>query len=291
MPTRILIAEPDSSVAAPLRHVLEAEGHVVTVAKSGKEALEIASKASFELFVIEVKVLEKEEVSLLHFLRSRSPHASLVLLSDPGEADLAVRAAEQGAALSMLKPVKPEALLAIINRLRSRDEVDEVLPEDGSDAPFVFFGMVGKSGALRRVLRLTAKVAATDSTVVISGESGTGKEMIAKIIQRLSPRSERPFVTLNCGAIPENLVESELFGHEAGAFTDAKEAKMGLFELADGGTIFLDEIGDMPKPAQAKLLEFLETHRFRRVGGLRDFVVDVHVVTATNRNLEEAVKS
>lgn len=287
MPTRILIVEPDSAAAGALESVLAGEGYRVTLAKSGKEALEAASKSPFEFFVIDASALEKEEVSLLHFLRSRSPHAFFVLTYTPQDAELAVRAAQHGPVLSLLKPVRPDDLRAVLNRLKVREEEGEDLPDEDGDAPFLFFGLAGKSAVMRRVLHLAGKVAATDSTVIISGESGTGKEMIAKIIQRLSPRAEKPFVTLNCGAIPENLVESELFGHKRGAFTGAVQDKKGLLEMAHLGTIMLDEISELPLPAQVKLLRAIEELEIRRVGEVEPVRVDVRVIVATNKDLRD----
>ncbi len=266
MAVRILLAEPDQTIAEPLRVALEADGYQVTYVKSGPEVLEVASRSPFDFFVLEVKVIGKEEVSLLHFLRSRYPRAHLVLISDPEDAEQALRAAQQGAALSFLKPVKPEALLTVLNRLNPSPGEEEMLPPEDRDTPFVFLGVVGKSGIMRRVLRLAGKVAPTDSTVIITGETGTGKEMIARVIQRLSRRAEKPFVTINCGAIPEHLVESELFGHKRGAFTDAVRDKKGLLEVAHLGTMLLDEISELPLSAQVKLLRAIEDMEIRRVG-------------------------
>jgi DNA-binding NtrC family response regulator len=207
--------------------------------------------------------------------------------------ETAVAAVRAGAFHFLEKPVAlPELVLLLEQALSARQlrsDVDRY--REGYRWQFADVSLVGRSAALRKVADLITRVGARGSpvNVLVRGESGTGKDLVARAIHARGPRRGQPFIAVNCTSIPESLVESELFGHEAGAYTDAREAKRGLFELAHKGTIFLDEIGDMPKTMQAKLLQVLETHEFRRVGGTRTIEVDVHVVTATNRNLEEAV--
>ncbi|MEK7477271.1 MAG: sigma-54 dependent transcriptional regulator [Candidatus Coatesbacteria bacterium] len=290
MPLRTLIAEPDRLVAEGWREALEAEGHRVTLAQSGTE-FETASRSTWDLAVIDVRVLGQEEASLLHFLRARSPRAGVVLTAAPQDAEAALRAGMQTPSSLLLKPIRPADLVIVLKRLALAEApVPASTPPEGEEAPFAYHGVVGKSLAMRRVLRLAAKVAPTDSSVVITGETGVGKELVARMIQRLSPRADRPFVTVNCGAIPDNLVESELFGHKAGSFTDAVADKKGLFEIAHGGTMLLDEVGELPLAAQVKLLRALEDHEIRRVGDTAPIRADVRVLAATNRDLAEDVR-
>jgi DNA-binding NtrC family response regulator len=232
-------------------------------------------------------------MDVLERIKSIDPTVPVIMMTAYGEVETAVAAVRAGAYHFLEKPiVLPELILLIEKALESRQlrsEVDRF--RDGCRWQFADVTLVGRSSALRRIADLITRVAAkgTPVNVLVSGESGTGKGVIARAIHARGPRRSRPFVSVNCTSVPEHLVESELFGHEAGAYTDAKEAKRGLFEIADKGTVFLDEIGDMPKAMQSKLLHVLETHEFRRVGAVRSLEVDVHVITATNRTLEEAV--
>jgi len=291
MDIRVMLAEPDSALADSLGRALESEGHRVTTVHTGAEAFEAAARSSFDIFVLDARLAEQEEASLLDFLRARHPRSRVILTSEPRDAELALRASRQGAVISVMKPVRPSDLAAIVTRLGSGIGREEALPAEDSDAPFEYRGLVGKSAIMRRVLRLVGKVAPTDSTVIITGETGTGKEMVARIIRELSPRAERPFVTVNCGAIPENLIESELFGHKRGAFTDAVADKKGLLEMANQGTILLDEVGDLPPAAQVKMLRAVEDMEIRRVGDTTPIRVDVRVLAATNRDLAEEVRA
>jgi DNA-binding NtrC family response regulator len=210
-----------------------------------------------------------------------------------GEVETAVAAVRAGAHHFLEKPIdQPELFLLVEQALDAQKLLSELdRYRESHRWRFSDVTLVGRSSSIRKVAELITRIGEKGSpaTVLIRGESGTGKDVVARAFHARGPRHGKPFINVNCTVLPENLVESELFGHEAGAFTDAKEVKRGLLELAEGGTIFLDEIGDLPRAAQAKFLEFLETRRVRRVGGVRDTVVDVHVVTATNRNLEEAV--
>jgi DNA-binding NtrC family response regulator len=291
MAFRILLAESDRDAVQILKPALESEGYQVRIAASAEEAMDAASHSPFEFFILEVKMLGTEEMSLLHFIRTRSPQARLILISDPADAGIALRAAQQTAAISLLKPVRPDDLLTVLSKIRSVRTEEEEAPRDDIASPFEFQGMTGGSVIMRRVLRLAVKVAPTDTTVIITGETGTGKEMVARVIQRLSRRAERPFVTLNCGAIPENLVESELFGHKRGAFTDAVADKKGLMEMANLGTLLLDEISELPLAAQVKLLRSIEDMEIRRVGDVNSVRIDVRVLAATNKDLQELVRN
>jgi DNA-binding NtrC family response regulator len=285
MSLRVLIAEPDEATADSWRAALEAAGHRVTAARTGAE-FESASRSGYDVCVMDVRSLDRQEASLLHFLRNRSPRVRVLLTAAREDGELVPRAVQRaGAAALLIKPVEPGELVERVRRLAAgRDVVGEAALPDG-DAAFEHYGIVGKSAALRRVIKLAEKVAPTDTTVVITGETGAGKEIVARFIHERSHRSEGPFVTVNCGAIPPSLVESELFGHKRGSFTDAVADKKGLFELAHGGTIFLDEIAELSLSAQVKLLRVLEDLEIRRVGDTAPVRVDVRVLAATNKDL------
>ncbi len=288
---RTLIAEPDRATADAWRTALEADGHRVTIARSGTE-FESAARSPFDLAVVDARALGKEEASLVDFLRGRSPHARIILTYEPADMDLALRLQQRTMAFPVRKPLPASELAAHVRRLaQATAPAMAGLPDEADDRPFEFEGLVGRSLALRRIIRLAAKVAPTDSTVVLTGETGSGKEVIARVIQRRSRRADGPFVTVNCGAIPANLVESELFGHKKGAFTDATTDKKGLLEIAHGGTILLDEIGDLPLQAQVKLLRAIEESEIRRVGDTQPIRTDARVIAATNKDLQKEVEA
>lgn len=291
MEFRVLLAEPDPGLAGPVRESLEGEGYRVSSVKTAEELLDAVSRHPFEFLVVDARLLGSGEVPLLYFLASHNPNTQVIVTFTASEAGAALRASQQGAHLSLLKPYRPQDLLTVMGKLRGVVEQEESLPSAEAETPFLFHGMVGRSAAMRRILRIAAKVAPTDSTAMITGETGTGKELVAKVIRRLSRRAEGPFITVNCGAIPENLVESELFGYKAGAFTDAKADKKGLLEMATGGTILLDEIGELPLSQQAKLLRSIEDMEIRRVGDTRTIRVDVRVLASTNRDLSAEVRA
>jgi DNA-binding NtrC family response regulator len=221
------------------------------------------------------------------------PTLPVIMMTAYGEVETAVAAVRAGAFHFLEKPITLSELLLLIEQAlesrQLRSDVDRY--RESYRWQFADVVLVGRSPALRRIAELITRVGAKGSSVniLVRGESGTGKDVVARAIHARGPRRSQPFLSVNCTSLPEQLVESELFGHEAGAYTDARETKRGLFEIAHNGTILLDEVGDMPKSMQAKLLQFLETHTFRRVGGVRNIEVDVHVLTATYRNLEEAV--
>jgi len=290
MSIKVLLAEPDAAFARSIRTALDGEGYRVTVASTAEEALDAVSRGTHGILVADVKLLDAGEVPLLMFMVSRNPSSHVIVTFGADEAALALRAARQGAHLSLLKPYKPGDILTILGKLKGVVQREENLPSSEDDAPYMFHGVVGRSAEMKRVLRLAAKVAPTDSTVLITGETGTGKELVAKVIRMLSRRAEGPFVTLNCGAIPDNLVESELFGHKKGSFTDAVSDKKGLLEVAGGGTILLDEVGELPLATQVKILRAIEEMEIRRVGDTAPIRVDVRVLASTNRNLAAEVR-
>ncbi|HET7374818.1 MAG TPA: sigma-54 dependent transcriptional regulator [Gemmatimonadaceae bacterium] len=261
--------------------------------ENAAELIAALKREAADLILLDLRLPDGDGMDVLERIKSIDPTVPVIMMTAYGEVETAVAAVRAGAYHFLEKPiVLPELILLIEKALESRQlrsEVDRF--REGCRWQFADVTLVGRSSALRRIADLITRVAAkgTPVNVLVSGESGTGKGVIARAIHSRGPRRSRPFVSVNCTSVPEHLVESELFGHEAGAYTDAKEAKRGLFEIADKGTVFLDEIGDMPKAMQSKLLHVLETHEFRRVGSVRSLEVDVHVITATNRTLEEAV--
>ncbi|HVX38040.1 MAG TPA: sigma-54 dependent transcriptional regulator, partial [Gemmatimonadaceae bacterium] len=246
-----------------------------------------------DVVMLDVRLPDAVGLELLPRLKALDPGLAVIMMTAYGEIETAVAAVRAGAFHFLEKPIAlPELKLLIDQALEARQlraELDRY--RDGYRWQFADVALVGRSAAMRRVADVITRVGArgTPVNVLIQGESGTGKGIVAKAIHAHGPRRTHPMVSVNCTSLPEHLIESELFGHEAGAYTDARELKRGLLEVAHRGTVFLDEIGDMPKAAQAKLLHVLESHAFRRVGGVRDIEVDVHVVTATNRKLEDAV--
>jgi len=262
-------------------------------AENAAELLAALQHEPADLVLLDLRLPDGDGMDVLARIRTIDPTVPVIMMTAYGEVETAVAAVRAGAYHFLEKPIElPELVLLIEKALESRQlrsEVDRY--RDQCRWRFADVTLVGRSPALRRIADLITRVAARGTTVnvLVSGESGTGKGVIARAIHARGPRRAQPFVSVNCTSIPEHLVESELFGHEPGAYTDAKELKRGLFEIAEKGTVFLDEVGDMPKAMQAKLLHVIETHQFRRVGGVRSLDADVHVLTATNRNLEEAV--
>ncbi|SNB45704.1 sigma-54 dependent transcriptional regulator [Geobacter sp. DSM 9736] len=288
----VLLAEDDETFRSFLQTILEDEGYKVTLAGDGRHAAQLLARESFDLVISDLKMPGKGGLELFRETRNAPSAPPFIFLTAFGTVDEAVAAMKEGAVDFLTKPLpSPNALTAVLDRvmetrLRAKtlvsmreSEIAGLPPEE-----LIFAGM-----AMRSVHKLVHDVAGTTANVLIYGESGTGKELVARSIHLLSQRSSAPFIPLNCAAIPENLLESELFGHEKGAFTGAIHARQGKFELAGGGTIFLDEIGEMPPALQAKLLRVLQERTFERVGGSREIRADMRVIAATNRNLEEEV--
>ena len=292
MKGRILLVEDDETFRSFLQTILEDDGHEVQTAEDGLKGLQLLRRVSFDLVVSDLKMPGKNGFELFRETRSDPSPPLFIFLTAFGRVDEAVDVMKEGALDFLTKPLEdPDKLLAMVNRAlegqaRSRDLLTfkEVATAGLPPEELVFAGH-----AMQMVQKLVHEVAPTTANVLIYGESGTGKELVARIIHLLSPRSQAAFVPLNCAAIPENLLESELFGHEKGAFTGAIQARQGKFELAKGGTIFLDEIGEMPQALQAKLLRVLQERVFERVGGIREIKADVRVIAATNRKLQDEV--
>jgi two-component system nitrogen regulation response regulator NtrX len=293
MPATILIVDDEKNIRRTVRMVLEGEGFTVEEAASGEEALARLPDVGADVVLLDVQLQGMSGLEMLEALRrtpAAEPGPTVVMISGHGTLADAVRAVKAGAYDFLEKPLDRERLiLTLRNALERRNMAREVqglraLAEGRWE-------MVGRSAAMGALFAQIAKVAPTRSRVLITGESGTGKELIARALHRESPLRTKPFVKVNCAAIPPELIESELFGHERGAFTGATARKKGLFEMADGGTIFLDEVGDMIPSAQAKVLRVLQSGEFNRVGGEQTLTADVRVLAATNRDLQAAVAS
>ncbi len=287
--SHLLIIDDDANTLASLSRAFRMEGYEVTVADRAARALELARSNTFDLIFSDVVMPDKDGVTLLEEMRAAGVTSPVVMMSGQATVDMAVRATKLGAVDFLEKPLSTERLLLTVeNALRIRrleQENRELRARVGRHE------IVWRSEAMRRVMTQVTRVAAGESRVCILGETGTGKELIARAVHEGSARRNGPFITLNCAAIPAELIESELFGHEKGAFTGAAARHTGKFEQAHRGTLFLDEIGDMPAVMQAKLLRVLEEGEVERVGGSGTTRVDVRVVVATHRNLEEQVRS
>jgi two-component system response regulator AtoC len=289
---RILLVEDDETFRSFLRTVLEDDGHEVKTAENGLKGLQLLRRENFDLVVSDLKMPGKSGLELFRETRNDPAPPQFIFLTAYGRVEEAVAAMKEGAVDFLTKPLDdPDTLLALVRRVienqnRARDYLSLKESESAGLPPddLVFAGRT-----MEEVRKLVYNVSMTDANVLIFGESGTGKELVARTIHLLSPRSGSGFIALNCAAVPENLLESELFGHEKGAFTGAVQARQGKFELARGGTIFLDEIGEMPMALQAKLLRVLQERTFERVGGSREIKADVRVIAATNRNLQQEV--
>ncbi len=291
-PLRIVVVDDEPSQRELIGGFLAKQGHEVFLAASGSEALAYVTNRQVDLVLSDCRMPGMSGPELLLGIKSVNPEVPLVLMTAYGTVETAVQAMKDGAADYLAKPLDLEELLVrlarVAERSRLRSEVRDL------QARLVerhrLEGIIGESGRMQEVLALAKRVAPSDATVLIRGESGTGKELIARAIHFNSPRAHGPLVNLNCAALPEQLLESELFGHEKGAFTGAVAQRKGRFEQADGGSIFLDEIGDLSPALQVKLLRVLQERKFERVGGSRTLTVDVRVLAATHRNLERAMR-
>jgi two-component system, NtrC family, response regulator AtoC len=290
---RILIIEDDTTFRSLLKAILLRDGHSVSEAKDAEEGLLLLRREVFDLAISDLKMPGISGLELYRQLRSESVPPPFILLTAYGTIEQAVAAMKEGVADFLTKPLKdPETLRTLVRktlrgstREREYESLKDLSLKGLPPEPLVFSG-----AAMDEVRRLVNDVAPTTASVIILGESGTGKELIARTVHILSPRGDNAFVPINCAAIPENLLESELFGHEKGAFTGAVQAKRGKFELAQGGTIFLDEVGDMPLSLQAKLLRVIQERKFERVGGTREIQADIRIIAATHRDLDSEVR-
>jgi DNA-binding NtrC family response regulator len=287
----LLLVEDKDSLRAMLRHALETQGHTVIEARDQIEAIKALQTLYPAVVLTDLRLPEGDGFGVLRAAKETDPELPVIVMTAFGSIQDAVVAMKEGAVDFLAKPVDPDHLLLLVERaLAARHMATEnILLKEELAARRGAPQIVGDDPRLKQVSMALHRAAATDMTVLLEGESGTGKELFARALHALSPRADGPFVAINCAAIPETLLETELFGHEKGAFTGANARKPGKFELAHRGTLFLDEIGDLPLPLQAKILRALEEKRFERVGGTAPLQVDVRVVAATNRNLRAAV--
>ena len=284
--TRILVGDDEVTMGILVASTLEDEGYDVTRTDAGEKAVSLLSKQNFDVVVTDLKMPSVGGLAVLQEARKKNPEVIVILMTAHASVETAVEAMKAGAADYLTKPFSLDELTLLVKRqLESRRLVARVEALEDDLARYVAREMIGESAAIRDVVRMIGKVARTDASVLITGESGTGKELVARAVHAAGRRNQGPFVAINCAALPEALLESELFGHEKGAFTGAVQRKRGRFEVADGGSIFLDEVGDIAPAIQAKLLRALEEHSFPRVGGTVPISIDVRMIAATNRDL------
>ncbi|GLI38584.1 sigma-54 dependent transcriptional regulator [Geobacter hydrogenophilus] len=291
--TKILVVDDEHLIRWSLEQNLKKQGYEVVSAGNGEDALRIVRDEQPDLVLLDIQLPGISGLEVLAKIKEHDEEIIVIMVTAHGALETAVHAMRLGAFDYINKPFNLDEMAIVIRKaLETSDLRREVQRLRGEQAKkFGSPDIIGSSRHMKNVLDMMEKVAKSDaSTVLVQGESGTGKELVAKWVHYKSARAERPFVAINCAAVPATLLESELFGHEKGAFTDAKAMKKGLFELADGGTVFLDEIGDMEMGMQAKLLRFLEERTFRRIGGTKSFSVDVRIISATNRDLIKAIE-
>jgi len=289
---KILVADDEPSMREFLDIMLKKEGYQVLLASNGEEVMKLIEKDIFDLVLMDIRMPRLDGIASLKKIKVSSPETIVIMITAFASADTAIRAMKEGAYDYITKPFKVEEIKLIIKNALEKKNLrkENTLLKQVVRDRYHFENIIGQSPKMLALYDLLEKVAPTKTNVLITGESGTGKELVARAIHYNSPRKEKPFVTLNCGAIPESLIESELFGHVKGAFTDAIATKKGLFEVADEGTLLLDEISELPLLMQVKLLRVLQDREFKRVGGTEDIRVDVRIISATNKDLEEAVR-
>jgi len=286
----ILVVDDKDSVRKMLSETLTAAGHEVEVAKNGHTAVEKARHGRFDLVLTDLKMPEMDGLEVLASVRETNPETAVIVMTAYGTIEDAVKAMKCGAYDFLTKPFDPDRLSMLIDRALENRRLlaeNELLREELANK-LGYNQIIGSAPSMKATEALVKKVAGSDTTVLFEGESGTGKELFAAAIHHLSPRQDKPYVTINCAAIPHELLENELFGSEAGAFTSSNARKLGKFEIADGGTVFLDEVGDMDMALQAKLLRFLQQRTFERLGGTKTITVNVRVIAATNVDLKAA---
>lgn len=289
---KVLIVDDDAATLEVLSMALEGWGYEGIQARDGDEALKKLEKNRLGIVVTDVVMPKLSGLELLQRIKHLNAAAKVVLMTAEGTIDIAVEAMKRGAVDFLTKPIDFKKLKVLLESLQAEEaevqeanDLDRLLKTEGS-----FHGIVGRSPAMKSVFELIQSVAAKDTAVLITGESGTGKEVVAKAVHESSSRKDGPFIAINTSAIPETLIESEIFGHERGAFTGAVERRQGCFEQAHGGTLFLDEIAEMPMPLQPKLLRVLEENTLRRLGGREAITIDVRLIAATNRRPEQAIR-
>jgi two-component system NtrC family response regulator len=285
----ILIVDDEKNYLRILSAVMEDEGYEVLTAPDGPTALEIQKRSDLDLILTDMKMPGMNGIELLESVKAIDPDLPVIMMTAHGTVDKAVEAMQKGAYSYILKPFDNDRLIIFAQKAAATYQVvkENRRLRDAVKSQFRFGNIIAKSQNMRDVFKTIQKVAPSNATVLVEGESGTGKELVAKSIHFNSPRRDQPFIAVNCSALAESLLESELFGHEKGAFTGAAAMKKGRFELADGGTLFLDEIGELSANLQVKLLRVLQEKTIERVGGIRTIAVDIRIIAATNKNLKE----
>ena len=292
--SKILVVDDERMIRWSIQQALAKDGHSVATVETGEEAVAQAADEMPDLVFLDITLPGIDGIEVLRRLKAIDPTVSVVMVTATDDVKTAVEAMRLGAYDYVSKPFDLDRLRVVAQNAMDRHHLHREVEYHRKESArkFGFHQVVGESREIREVVEIARKVAKSEaSTVLLQGESGTGKDLLAQAIHYESSRATRPFLPINCSALPEDLLESELMGHEKGSFTDAKTTRKGLFEIADGGTVFLDEIGDMKTGLQAKLLRFIENKTIRRVGGHRDISVDVRIIAATNRNLEELVRT
>jgi two-component system response regulator PilR (NtrC family) len=292
MKSRILVVDDEESIREFLEIMLKKEGYEVTLAEDGQKAKDLLTKKSFDMIISDLQMPNVTGIELLKHVKDTAPEIVFMMITAFGTTETAVEAMKIGAYDYITKPFKiDEVRLNIHNALRSKNlEVENRSLKKELVKEYSFQNLIGNSPVMHQIFDLIKRVSQTPTNVLVTGESGTGKEVVAKAIHYNGPLKDRPFVTVNCGAIPENLMESEMFGHKKGSFTGAVVDKVGLFEVADTGSLFLDEVGELPLTIQVKLLRAIQERVIRRVGATDDMKIEVRIIAATNRNLEEMVQ-
>lgn len=288
---KILIVDDEESLRFFMGEVLKKEGYLFETASDGREAVEKLRSGEFKIVLMDIKMPRLNGLLAMEKMKELDPDLLVILMTAFGSKKVALETLQKGAYDYFTKPFDLDEMRIVIKRAvercRLQEEVKSLHDRLGENPP----AMLGDSPSMRKVSDLVRKVADSDVTVLITGESGTGKELVARAIHKQSPRRDRPFLAVNCAGIPESLLEAELFGHEKGAFTGAHQQKMGKFELAHEGTLFLDEVGEMPMGMQAKILRVLQEREIERVGGVKPITIDIRVIAATNKDLGAAVKA
>ncbi len=287
---RVLIVDDEANIRESLADILSDEGYEIDMAGSGEEAMEALNRRPPEIVLLDIWLPGMDGAETLKRIKARHEDLPVVMITGHGTVELAVKTTKMGAFDFMEKPLSMERVLMTVRQaleMTRLEKENRILRESGRGR----FRIVGDSGAIKALRQQVELAAKSTSKVLVTGESGAGKELVALLLHELSARKDMPFVELNCAAIPQELIESELFGHEKGSFTGAQEGRKGKFELADNGSLFLDEVGDMSLDTQAKVLRAIETQEFQRVGGARKIKVDVRVIAATNKDLAREVKN